>query len=130
MVTRCKYYWLKESCFFKWAISGLFFFILVFSIQLTVNKSSIKFADGWIRTADLWYRKLPLYQLSHNHCLNVTFDNRAHHTDSFKLDKNESLATYKRYDAGMWKAVKVQTYKHLVLAKWLWLSGQSGPFLY
>ena len=26
------------------------------------------FADDWIRTADLWHRKRPLYQLSHNHC--------------------------------------------------------------
>ena len=43
----------------------LFFFIFVFSIQLTVNKCSINFADDWIRTADLWYRKRPLYQLSH-----------------------------------------------------------------
>ena len=42
-----------------------FFFIFVFSIQLTVNKCSINFADDWIRTADLWYRKRPLYQLSH-----------------------------------------------------------------
>ena len=41
-----------------------FFFIFVFSIQLTVNKCSINFADGWIRTADLRYRKQPLYQLS------------------------------------------------------------------
>ena len=50
-----------------------FFFIFVFSInsnwqQLTVNKCSVNFANGWIRTADLWYRKRPLYQLSHNHC--------------------------------------------------------------
>ena len=51
----------------KWAIPGLFFFIFVFSIQLTVNKCSINFADDWSRTADLWYRKRPLYQLSHNH---------------------------------------------------------------
>ena len=42
-----------------------FFFILVFSIQLTVNKCKIFFANDWIRTADLWYRKWPLYQLSH-----------------------------------------------------------------
>ena len=42
-----------------------FFFIFVFSIQLTVNKCSINFADDWSRTADLWYRKRPLYQLSH-----------------------------------------------------------------
>ena len=26
------------------------------------------FADDWIRTMDLWCCKLPLYQLSHNHC--------------------------------------------------------------
>ena len=25
------------------------------------------FADDWIRTADLWHWKRPLYQLSHNH---------------------------------------------------------------
>ena len=43
----------------------LFFFIFVFSIQSTVNKCSINFANDWIRTADLWYRKRPLYQLSH-----------------------------------------------------------------
>ena len=28
-----------------------------------------KFADDWIRTADLWCWKQPLDQLSHNHCL-------------------------------------------------------------
>ena len=26
-----------------------------------------KFAEDWIRTADLWRQKRPLYQLSHNH---------------------------------------------------------------
>ena len=52
----------------KWAIPGLFFSIFVFSIQLTVNKCSINFADDWIRTVDLWYWKGSLYQLSHNHC--------------------------------------------------------------
>ena len=44
-----------------------FLFIFVFSIQLIINKCSINFADDWSRTADLWYRKRPLYQLSHNH---------------------------------------------------------------
>ena len=29
--------------------------------------SNIKFADYWIRTADLWYRKQLLYQLRYNH---------------------------------------------------------------
>ena len=46
-----------------------FFFIFIFSIQLTVYKCSINFAKDWIPTADLWYWKQPLYQLSHNHCL-------------------------------------------------------------
>ena len=59
-----------EQIFFfkkKWAIPGLFLFIFVFSIQLIINKCSINFADDWSRTADLWYWKRPLYQLSHNH---------------------------------------------------------------
>ena len=29
---------------------------------------NINFANDWIQTADLWYWKQPLYQLSHNHC--------------------------------------------------------------
>ena len=46
------------SFFFKkWANPGLFF-LLFSSFQ----------HDDWIRTADLWYRKRPLCQLSHNHC--------------------------------------------------------------
>ena len=36
------------SFFLIWPIPGLFFFIFVFSKQLTV------YADGWIRTANLW----------------------------------------------------------------------------
>ena len=53
--------------FKKLDIPGLFFFMLVFSIQLTVKKYSIKeLADNWIRTVDLWYKKKPLYQLSYN----------------------------------------------------------------
>ena len=49
---------------------GLFFvFIFVFGTQLTVNNCSIlKFTNDWIRTADLWCRKRPHYQLyHHNH---------------------------------------------------------------
>ena len=41
-------------------------FLYFLSIQLTVG--NIKFVDDWIRTADLWRRKQPLYQLSHNIC--------------------------------------------------------------
>ena len=54
------------TTFLKWAIPGLFFFIFVFSIQLAVNVQLI-FAGDWIRTTDLWNRKRPLDQLSHNH---------------------------------------------------------------
>ena len=46
----------------------LFFFIFVFSIQLTVNNAQFNFADDWIQTVDLWCQKRLLYQLSHNHC--------------------------------------------------------------
>ena len=45
------------SLYFNGPFRSSFFFILVFSIQLTVNKCSIFFANDWIRTADLWYRK-------------------------------------------------------------------------
>ena len=48
----------------NWAIPGLFSFIFVISIQLIVH---INFSDDWIRTADLWCQKQPLYQLGHNH---------------------------------------------------------------
>ena len=49
-------------------LSGLFFFIFFFAIQLTVNICSTNFADDWIWTVNLWYRKRLLYQLRHNHC--------------------------------------------------------------
>ena len=48
-----------------WANPSHFFFIFVFS---TVQLVEIFFAYVWIRTADLWCRKRPPYQLSHNHC--------------------------------------------------------------
>ena len=48
---------------FKWAIPGLFFFIVVFSIQSIVHTY---FADDWIRTTDLYCRKRLLSQLHHN----------------------------------------------------------------
>ena len=38
-------------------------------MELTVNQCSIwKFVDGWIWTADLWYWKQLLCQLSHSRC--------------------------------------------------------------
>ena len=48
-------------------LGGLFFFIFVFSIQLKVGKQLNVRYKSWSMTADLWHRKLPLYQLSHNH---------------------------------------------------------------
>ena len=50
-----------------------FLYFRIFNTQLTVNKCSLNFADDWIRTADLWYRKRPLYQLSHHHCQSIHF---------------------------------------------------------
>ena len=50
------------------------------SIQLTANKCSINFANDWIRTADLQYRKWLLYQLSHNHCRRKKLYNRYYAT--------------------------------------------------
>ena len=57
----------KHDNILKCVILGLFFFIFDLSIELTVNVQ-YNFANDWIRTADLWNRKQPLYQLSHNHC--------------------------------------------------------------
>ena len=37
-----------------------------FSLFLSFKNSKQKFADDWFRTADLWCRKQPFYQLSHN----------------------------------------------------------------
>ena len=48
------------------AIPGLFSFIFVFSLQLTVHRYYIKLVNNWIRTTDVC-RKGPLYQLRHNH---------------------------------------------------------------
>ena len=52
----------------KWAIPGLFYFIFVFSIQLTVNVQfkCLPMTGFEPRTSEIW--KLTLYQLSHNHC--------------------------------------------------------------
>ena len=48
-----------------WLIPSLFFISsFQYSLQL------IKFADDWIRTADLWGHKQLLYQLRHNHSIN------------------------------------------------------------
>ena len=46
-----------------------FVFFIDFRVFKTRKQmSNINFADDWIRTADLWYQKQSLYQLSHNHC--------------------------------------------------------------
>ena len=54
----------RFAIIFNRAILWLFFFIFVFSIQLIVH---VNFAFDWIRTADPWCWKRPLYQLHHNH---------------------------------------------------------------
>ena len=46
-----------------------FFFYLFSSFQYNWQLGFIiNFANDWILTAVLWYRKWTLYQLSHNHC--------------------------------------------------------------
>ena len=43
--------------------------IFAFIIQLKGNKKfKKKLPIDWIQTIDLWDRKRPLYQLSHDHC--------------------------------------------------------------
>ena len=51
----------------KWAIPGLFLFIFVFSIQLIINKCSIKFCRWLESNRGPLVSNRPLYQTSHNH---------------------------------------------------------------
>ena len=63
-----KRYRLLQSVFTykKWDIPGLFFFFFrLFNTVDSKQMFNINFADDWIRSADLWYWKRPLYQLSH-----------------------------------------------------------------
>ena len=64
----------NSECILKnWAIPGLFF--LYFRLFNTVDSKQMfdkSFANDWIRTADLWCRRRPLYQLSNNQCLNIS----------------------------------------------------------
>ena len=55
------------SIFYKWAIPGLFFFYFRLFYAVYSKMFHMNFAGDWIRTADLWNQKSPLYQLSHNH---------------------------------------------------------------
>ena len=59
-----------NKIFFQMVLSQPHFLYFVFSIQLTISKQIFyqKFPNDWILTADLWCRKRPLYQPSHNHC--------------------------------------------------------------
>ena len=59
---------IRTICFLNGPFPASFFYFR-FSSQLTAHKCSMqKFADDWIRTADLWCWKRPLYQLSYKHC--------------------------------------------------------------
>ena len=63
----CLFVWSSCLVFINGPFPASFFFIFVFSIQLTINVW-FKYADDWIRTEDLYCWKRPLYQLSQNHC--------------------------------------------------------------
>ena len=56
-----------------------------YSWQWTNKHPILKFANDWIRPANLWRRKRPLYQLSHNHRLDLLFVNSTF--DSFLTEK-------------------------------------------
>ena len=65
-------------------VAASFSIIFVFSILYNWQYISfIKFADVWIRTAYLWCRMRPLYQLSHNHAHLYSF--LQHNLFQFKL---------------------------------------------
>ena len=65
MLATIIYFSYYKSNFFK---NGPFL-LLYFCRSNTVDSEQMfKFADDWIRTSDLWYRKRLLYQLSHNLC--------------------------------------------------------------
>ena len=49
------------------------FYFRIFYQQLIGNIGPIKMADDWIRTADFWYWKRPLYKLRYNHCPSLVF---------------------------------------------------------
>ena len=59
--------------FLKRAILGLFLYFRLFNTVVSEQMFNINFADDWIQTVDLWYRKRLLYQLSHNHCQSSFF---------------------------------------------------------
>ena len=51
----------------KWTDRGLFLYFRFFNKVLQYSCYVIKFADESVRTMDIWFRKRPLYQLSHNY---------------------------------------------------------------
>ena len=56
-----------------------------YSWQWANKRPILKFPNDWIRPANLWRRKRPLYQLSHNHRLDLLFVNSTF--DSFLTEK-------------------------------------------
>ena len=63
----CKSFQIANFVFLNEPFSASFSLFSSFQ-QLIVNMLIIKLANDWIGTTDLWYRKRPLCQLSHNHC--------------------------------------------------------------
>ena len=60
---------LKLKRVFDWDILVLFSFSFSFSFCFfNTVFSKYKSADDWILTTDIWCKKQPHYQLSHNHC--------------------------------------------------------------
>ena len=67
--------WCSNNLSSKMGHSRLLFlyFCLFNKIDRKQMFHKILMMDDWSRTADLWCRKRPLYQLSHNHCPSKQF---------------------------------------------------------
>ena len=90
----CEHIWQGLEYLLKWAFTGLFFFIFVFS---TVNSKYVHykiFADALLRAADLWYQKQLLCQLSHNHCpteVSLPHTSTRYNTSNNNTYKNQNI---------------------------------------
>ena len=56
------------GCFLKGPFSASFSLFRLFNTVDRKQMFNINIANDWIQTADLWYQKELLYELSHNHC--------------------------------------------------------------
>ena len=100
---------LKEKCKMKprsWVEQGL---------------NTVDCADEWIRTVDLWCLKVPLYQLSHNHCPFVA--KTAAHPLKLSKSNNDNLLGREPWSSGYWRWLMFERSWVRILAQytgWTW----------